>query len=62
MECLYVDYEKKSKWEFAVYLSSEVFKVVVKPYSSILKPTLLDNLDCAFMVDNEAVYEICQRN
>ncbi|KAG0252291.1 Tubulin alpha-3C/D chain [Linnemannia exigua] len=36
---------------------------VVEPYNSILTThTTLEHTDCAFMVDNEAIYEICQRN
>ena len=36
---------------------------VVEPYNSILTThTTLDHTDCAFMVDNEAIYDICRRN
>ncbi|XP_023285581.1 tubulin alpha-1A chain-like [Seriola lalandi dorsalis] len=27
-----------------------------------LEPTVIDESDCAFMVDNEAIYDICRRN
>ncbi|GAA48838.1 tubulin alpha-1 chain [Clonorchis sinensis] len=36
---------------------------VVEPYNSILTThTTLEHTDCAFMVDNEAIYDICRRN
>ncbi|KAJ8964595.1 hypothetical protein NQ317_006511 [Molorchus minor] len=35
---------------------------VVEPYNSILTThTTLSHSDCAFMVDNEAIYDICRR-
>lgn len=36
---------------------------MVEPYNSILTThTTLEHSDCAFMVDNEAIYDICRRN
>lgn len=36
---------------------------MVEPYNSILTThTTLEHSDCSFMVDNEAIYEICRRN
>ena len=36
---------------------------MVEPYNSILTThTTLEHTDCAFMVDNEAIYDICRRN
>ena len=62
-ERLSVDYGKKSKLEFAVYPASQVSTAVVGPYNSILSThTTLEHSDCAFMVDNEAIYDICRRN
>ena len=41
----------------------QVSTAVVEPYNSILTThTTLEHSDCAFMVDNEAVYDICRRN
>ena len=35
----------------------------MEPYNSILTThTTLEHSDCAFMVDNEAIYDICRRN
>ena len=63
MERLSVDYGKKSKLEFAVYPAPQISTAVVEPYNSILTThTTLDHSDCAFMVDNEAIYDICRRN
>merc|ERR1739847_154200 len=63
MERLSVDYGKKSKLEFSVYLAPQVATAVVEPYNSILTThTTLEHSDCAFMVDNEAIYDICRRN
>jgi len=63
MERLSVDYGKKSKLEFAVYPAPRVSTAVVEPYNSILTThTTLEHSDCAFMVDNEAIYDICRRN
>ncbi|CAL8089386.1 unnamed protein product [Calicophoron daubneyi] len=63
MERLSVDYGKKAKLEFAVYPAPNISTAVVEPYNSILTThTTLEHSDCAFMVDNEAIYEICHRN
>merc|ERR1712033_108744 len=63
MERLSVDYGKKSKLEFSVYPAPQVSTAVVEPYNSILTThTTLEHSDCAFMVDNEAIYDICRRN
>src|SRR6185312_1876271 len=63
LERLSVDYGKKSKLEFSVYPAPQVSTAVVEPYNSILTThTTLEHSDCAFMVDNEAIYDICRRN
>jgi len=63
MERLSVDYGKKSKLEFAIYPAPQISSAVVEPYNSILTThTTLEHSDCAFMVDNEAIYDICRRN
>jgi len=63
MERLSVDYGKKSKLEFAIYPAPQVSTAVVEPYNAILTThTTLEHSDCAFMVDNEAIYDICRRN
>ena len=63
MERLSVEYGKKSKLEFAVYPAPTISTAVVEPYNSILTThTTLEHSDCCFMVDNEAIYDICKRN
>ena len=58
-----VDYPKKTKIEFAVYPSPKLSSIVVEPYNSVLcTHTMLENSDVAFMVDNEAMYDIALRN
>jgi tubulin alpha len=63
LERLSADYGKKSKLEFAVYPSPAVSSSVVEPYNSILTThTTLEHADVTFLVDNEAIYDICRRN
>lgn len=63
MERLSVDYGKKCKLEFVVYPAPQNATSVVEPYNSILTThTTLEHSDCSFMVDNEAIYDICRRN
>ena len=63
MERLSVDYGKKSKLEFSIYPAPQISTAVVEPYNSILTThTTLEHSDCAFMVDNEAIYDICRKN
>merc|ERR1712072_688185 len=63
LERLSVDYGKKSKTEFAVFPAPQVSTAVVEPYNSCLcAHAMLEHSDVAFMVDNEALYDICRRN
>ncbi|XP_026481048.1 tubulin alpha-1 chain-like [Ctenocephalides felis] len=63
MERLSGDYGKKSKLEFAIYPAPQVSTAVVEPYNSILTThTTLEHSDVAFMVDNEAIYDVCRRS
>jgi tubulin alpha len=60
---LSIDYGKKTKVEFAVYPSPQISTVVVEPYNSVLcTHAMLEHSDVAFLVDNEALYDICRRN
>jgi len=61
MERLSVDYGKKCKLEFSIYPAPQISTAVVEPYNSILTThTTLEHSDVAFMVDNEAIYDICR--
>src|SRR3984957_6164429 len=63
LERLSVDYGKKSKLDFCVYPSPQISTAVVEPYNSVLSThSLLEHTDVAFMLDNEAIYDICRRN
>ncbi|XP_061411236.1 tubulin alpha-8 chain-like [Lethenteron reissneri] len=62
MERLSADYGKKSKLEFCIYPAPQVSTAVVEPYNAILTThTTLEHSDCSFMVDNEAIYDICRK-
>lgn len=55
------DYGKKAKLEFSVYPAPMMSSSVVEPYNSVLTThTTLENSDCSFMVDNEALYDIAK--
>jgi len=61
LERLSIDYGKKSKLDFCIYPSPLVSTAVVEPYNSVLSThTLLEHTDVAFMLDNEASYDICK--
>jgi tubulin alpha len=63
LERLKTDYPKKTKIEFAIYPSEQLSSVVVEPYNSVLcTASMLDNSEVAFMVDNQAMYDIAMRN
>ena len=63
LDRLSVEYGKKSKLEFSVYPAPQISTAVVEPYNSVLTTsTTLEHSDCAFMVDNEAIYDVCRRN
>nr|CAX73568.1 tubulin, alpha 1 [Schistosoma japonicum] len=62
MERLSNEYSKQSKLEFAIYPSPHLSTAVVEPYNSILTThTTLEHTDCAFIVDNEAIYDIFRK-
>ncbi|CAJ0583609.1 unnamed protein product, partial [Mesorhabditis spiculigera] len=63
MERLSVDYGKKAKLEFSIYPAPQISTSMVEPYNSLLTThTTLEHSDCSFMLDNEAVYDICKKN
>ncbi|KAF7544525.1 hypothetical protein G7Z17_g9884 [Cylindrodendrum hubeiense] len=63
LERLSNEFGKKSKLEFAVYPAPRVSTAVVEPYNAVLSThSTIENSDCTFLVDNEAVYDICRRN
>ena len=63
LERLSVDYGRKTKLEFVVYPSVHISVSVVEAYNTVHAcHCMLEHSDCAFMVDNEAMYDICHRN
>lgn len=61
MENLAAEYGKKSKLEFSIYPSPKTVTSVVEPYNSVLTThTTLEYSDCSFLVDNEAIYDMCK--
>ncbi|EGG18254.1 alpha tubulin [Cavenderia fasciculata] len=63
LQRLSLDYGKKSKLDFCIYPSPQVSTSVVEPYNSVLSThALLEHTDVAFMLDNEAIYDICRRS
>ena len=63
LDQLSFDFAKKSKLEFVVYPAPQVATAVVEPYNAVLTAHgTVENTDCAFMVDNEAIYELCYNN
>ena len=56
-------YQSKAKITFAVYPSPKVASAVVEPYNAVLTThDSIDYQDCAFLFDNEALYEICSNS
>ncbi|GLV31755.1 alpha-Tubulin at 84B [Carabus blaptoides fortunei] len=57
------DYGKKTKIEFGVYPAPRISPTIVEPYNAVLTTHgTLEYEDVAFIMDNEACYEICGRN
>lgn len=62
LESLQEEYEKKSKLQFCVYPAPQISSAMVEPYNSVLMThNTMNNADCTFMVDNEAIYEFVQQ-
>eukprot|EP01083_Nonionella_stella_P099564 279949_1 len=63
LERIAVDYRKKSKLGFEVYPSPTISTCVVEPYNSLLTTHwLLDHTEVSVVLDNEAIYEVCQKH
>mmetsp|Transcript_1218 Transcript_1218/g.4378 ORF Transcript_1218/g.4378 Transcript_1218/m.4378 type:complete len:448 (-) Transcript_1218:68-1411(-) len=63
MEHLSLEYGTKPKLDFCIYPSPQVSTSVVEPYNSVLSThCLLEHADVAFMLDNQAIYDICQKS
>jgi len=63
LERLSTDYPKKPKLGFSIYPAPMVSTAVVEPYNAVLTThSLLEFTDVDFVFDNEAIYDICNRN
>lgn len=63
LEHLTVEYGRKTKMTFTVSPSPEMSSAVVEPYNSVLSThSLLEHTDLAFALDNEALYNVCQKS
>merc|ERR1719511_187015 len=62
LERIAVDYRKKTKFGFEVYPSPNISTCIVEPYNAMLSTHwLLDHTEVSIMLDNEALYAICQK-
>eukprot|EP00494_Astrolonche_serrata_P006847 UN06872 len=62
LERIAVDFRKKSKIGFEIYPSPTISTCIVEPYNGLLSTHwLLDHTDVSLILDNEALYEICQK-
>ena len=63
MDRICIDHPKKAKLEFVIYPAPTMAPAIVEPYNAILTThTSLELIDVSFLVDNQAIYEICKRN
>merc|ERR1712113_245744 len=61
LERLAVDYRKKSKIGFEIYPAPSISTCIVEPYNGLLSTHwLLDHTEVSLVLDNEAMYEICE--
>merc|ERR1711970_275078 len=62
LERIAVDYRKKSKIGYEIYPSPKISTCIVEPYNAMLSTHwLLDHTEVSLMLDNEAIYGICQK-
>jgi len=62
LERIAVDYRKKSKIGFEIYPAPKISTCVVEPYNAMLSTHwLLDHTEVSIVLDNEAIYAICQK-
>lgn len=62
MEQLNDEFGKKSKLQVSIYPSPQICTAIVEPYNSVLTThNSMDNVDCSFIFDNQAIYDICKQ-
>lgn len=61
MDYLVEEYPRRAKYQMAVYPAPSISSSVVEPYNTVLTThSTMDQTDCAFMFDNQALYDIAQ--
>ncbi|XP_014261806.1 tubulin alpha-8 chain-like [Cimex lectularius] len=56
------EFQKLTKLEIAVFPSPKMSTAVVEPYNAVLATdATLEEAECVFLADNEAMYSICQK-
>ncbi|PIO75735.1 Tubulin/FtsZ family, GTPase domain protein, partial [Teladorsagia circumcincta] len=61
MEHLCREYGKRNKLEFSIYPAPMTSTAMVEPYNAILSThNTLTNSDCSFLMDNDAINDICR--
>merc|ERR1712066_795867 len=62
LERIAVDYRKKSKIGYEIYPAPKISTCIVEPYNAMLSTHwLLDHTEVSVLLDNEAIYGICQK-
>lgn len=62
LENLRDDYRKQTTFQTAIYPSPAISSTVVEPYNSVLTThATLDSVDCSFLFDNQALYDITKQ-
>lgn len=62
MDSLMDNYPRMSKLQVAVYPAPSISSTIVEPYNAVLTThSTLDQVDCAFMFDNQALYDITRK-
>lgn len=60
LERLHEEYTKKTRLEFVVFPSPKLSTILTEPYNTVFNTHLgLEYADCVFIVDNEALWDIC---
>ena len=63
MDSIVAEYAKKAKLEFVIYPAPQMAPAIVEPYNAVLTThTSLELTDVSFLVDNQAIYELCRKN
>ena len=60
LERLKDEYEKKTRFQFVIFPSPKLASFITEPYNTVFNTHFgLEYTDCVFIVDNEALWDIC---